>query len=466
VAPPEPAPPPAATTPPAPDPAAAAAADPAAIMRSRGYVVLLLFGALVGAPVSAIAFGFLELVSVLQRALYDHLPNGLGFHGTPVWWPVPMLVAGGLVVAAAIRYLPGRGGHSPADGFSAAMTEPISLPGVAIAAIATLACGAVLGPEAPLIALGSGFALFAVRRIRPGAPASAQLVVAGAGSFAAIATILGSPLLAAIFMIEGVGLGGALLSAMLLPGLLAAGVGALVFIGLGHWSGVGTFSLVIPNLPTVVRPTAAEFGWAIAIGLAAAGLAIVIRRGAVWMKGVTEARLFLVVPLVGLAVAGLAIGFAEATGKPSSSVLFSGQTLIGTVLVHSAAWSLGALLLLLLCKGLGYLLCLGSFRGGPIFPSLLLGAVGGLAASHLPDLPFVPAAAMGMGALCAAMLRLPVVSVALPCVLLFHDGVALAPIVIVAVVVSFVTINWLDPKPPAQQLAVAGSPPGGTASSD
>jgi hypothetical protein len=234
---------------------------------------------------------------------------------------------------------------------------------------------------------------------------------------------------------------------MLMPGLLAAGVGALVFVGLGHWSGVGTFSLVIPDLPTVVRPTAAEFGWAVALGLAAALAAIVIRRGAIWMKRIAEGHLFLVLPLVGVAVGGLAIGFAEATGKPSSSVLFSGQSLIGTVLVHASAWSLGALLLLMLCKGAGYILCLGSFRGGPIFPSLLLGAVGGLAASHLPGLPFVPAAAMGMGALCAAMLRLPVVSIALPCVLLFHDGAALAPIVIVAVVVSFVTINWLDPKP-------------------
>ena len=117
------------------------------------------------------------------------------------------------------------------------------------------------------------------------------------------------------------------------------------------------------------------------------------------------------------------------------------------MLAHSGAWEPRPLLLLLLFKGVGYCSRSSSFRGGPIFPSLLLGAVGGMAASHLPGLPFVPAAAMGMGALCAAMLRLPVVSVALPCVLLFHDGAALAPIVIVAVVVSFVTINWLDPKP-------------------
>ena len=65
-----------------------------------------------------------------------------------------------------------------------------------------------------------------------------------------------------------------------------------------------------------MRPTAAEFGWAIAIGVAAALLAIVIRRGGrSGSERIVEGRLFLVVPLVGVAVGGLAIAFAEATGE-------------------------------------------------------------------------------------------------------------------------------------------------------
>jgi hypothetical protein len=57
----------------------------------------------------------------------------------------------------ADRPLPARrGGHSPADGFKAAgAPSPVELPGIAIAALATLGLGAVLGPEAPLIALGA-----------------------------------------------------------------------------------------------------------------------------------------------------------------------------------------------------------------------------------------------------------------------------------------------------------------------
>ena len=57
---------------------------------------------------------------------------------------------------------------------------------------------------------------------------------------------------------------------ILLPGLLAAGIGALVFIGIGSNTGVGTLSLAVPNLPAFAHPNGAQFLWALVIGLAAA----------------------------------------------------------------------------------------------------------------------------------------------------------------------------------------------------
>ena len=68
---------------------------------------------------------------------------------------------------------------------------------------------------------------------------------------------------------------------------------------------------------------------------------------------------------------------------------------------------MGALLLLMTCKGLAYCGSLSSFRGGPIFPAMFLGAAGGMALSHLPGLPLVAGVAMGIGAMSAVMLRLP-----------------------------------------------------------
>ena len=52
-----------------PDPPAAqpTAADPLAVIRSPGYLRLLLLAGLIGVPVSAVAYGFLELVSWLQE---------------------------------------------------------------------------------------------------------------------------------------------------------------------------------------------------------------------------------------------------------------------------------------------------------------------------------------------------------------------------------------------------------------
>jgi hypothetical protein len=53
---------------------------------------------------------------------------------------------------------------------------------------------------------------------------------------------------------------------------------------------------------------------------------------------------------------------------------------------------------------------------------------------------------MGMGALMTAMLRLPLTSVLLATLLLGSDGIALTPLVIVAVVISYVASSWLAPS--------------------
>ena len=308
-------------------PAPAGPADPAALLRSRGYVGLLIVAAILGVPISAAAYGFLELVDQLQTWLFTDLPKGLGFNSEPTWWPLPLLALCGVLVALAVRYLPGRGGHSPADGFKAGAgpAKPIDLPGIFFAALATLGLGAVLGPEAPLIALGGGLAVAAVRLAKRNAPQQALLVLAAAGSFAAVSTLLGSPLLGAFLLMEASGLGGPTLGLVLLPGLLASGIGSLIFIGLNDWTGLGTQSLTIPGLPPVGQPDLAQFGWALGIGLAAAVVGSAIRWLGLALRPQVERRLLLLTPVIGLVVAGLAIAYAEGTGHSTSDVLFSGR---------------------------------------------------------------------------------------------------------------------------------------------
>jgi hypothetical protein len=76
---------------------------------------------------------------------------------------------------------------------------------------------------------------------------------------------------------------------------------------------------------------------------------------------------------------------------------------------------------------------------------MFLGAAGGIALSHLPGLPMIAGAAMGIGAMTAAMLGLPLTAVLLVTVFLPADGLALTPLVIVAVAVSYVTSARLAP---------------------
>ena len=121
------------------------------------------------------------------------------------------------------------------------------LPGVIIASLTTLSLGVVLGPEAPLIAIGGGLAVLTVHLVKKDTPPMALTVIASAGSFAAISSLLGSPLLGAFLIMEVAGIGGATLSLVMLPGLLASGIGALVFVGLDNWTGLGEFSLVLPR---------------------------------------------------------------------------------------------------------------------------------------------------------------------------------------------------------------------------
>ena len=423
-------------------------------LHSRRYRELLLLAAAVGVPVSAAAFAYLQLVHHMQHWVYHDLPSALGLDPVPIWWPVPPLVLAGLVVGLCVRYLPGHGGDSPADGFHAGPPpRPVEIPGIALAALASLGLGAVVGPEAPLIALGAGLAAWAPRLARRGDDEQAVAVLGAAGAFAAISLLLGSPLLGAFLLMEASATGGAALGLMLVPGLLASGVGALVIIGLGSLTGLGTVSLAIPGLPDFVRPDVAQIGWAIVIGLAAPFLGIAIQRLARLARARGSGHPVLAPVVAGLLVALVAVAYGALSDRSPEAVLFSGETALGPLLVHASEYSVGALVLLMVFKGLAYSLSLSAFRGGPVFPGMFIGAAGGIALSHAPGLQTVAGAAMGMGAMCVVMLRLPLVSVLLA-TLLLSQGLSLMPLVIISVVVAHVLMSYLtrgagDPREPA-----------------
>lgn len=360
-----------------------------ATIRSKSYVALLVVVAVIGVLVSLAAWCFLEGIHQTQQELYTHLPDAFGYeHGAPKWWPLPVLAIGALIVAVAIRRLPGNGGHIPAEGLSAGgPSGPGVLPGVIIAGLATIGFGLVLGPEAPLIAIGAGLAALLVGLARRDTPPQAVMVVAAAGSFSALSFIFSSPLIAAVILIEATGLGGPKLRVVLVPGLLAAGIGTLVSLGMGHFTGLSTSAYALGPLPlsSAARPTVADFGWTIALAIAVGIVtSFVMRGGLSTYRLVSSRRLLVLLPAIGLIIGGLAIAFSQATDKSVNEVLFSGQDQLPGLVSQAGSWSLSALTWLIVFKGLAYGLSLGSYRGGPTFPALFLGAAAGIMASHLP----------------------------------------------------------------------------------
>jgi len=290
--------------------------------------------------------------------------------------------------------------------------------------------------------------VLAVRRAKRDAPEELVMVIAAAGSFAAISTVFGSPVIGAVILIEAAGLGGARLPVVLLPGLIAAGLGSLVFIGLGAWTGLSTSAWTLSpiDLPTYTQPTAVHFCWAVALAIAAAVVVFAIVALARAVARVVARRTVLLTTIAGLLVGALAVAFNRVTDQSTESVLFSGQDAFGALIKDAPDLSLSVLVWLLVFKGVAWSISLGNFRGGPTFPALFLGTVAGLLAGHLPGFTETPAVAVLMSAACVSMLRLPLASVVITLLLTSSAGIAVGPLIIVAVTTAYITTEVLSPR--------------------
>ena len=422
-------------------PAAGLAAPEAEqLIVSRQYRRLLLVCSVMGVVVSLASWAFLEVVHALQVGLYRDLPDALGLDEPPWWWPLPILTVAGLLVAVAVARLPGRGGHEPSEGLhTGAPTLPVELPGVLLAATATVGLGMVLGPEAPLIALGSGLAMLLVGLARRPVPDQARTVVVAAASFAALATIFGSPVIGAVIVIEAAALGGPSLPVILLPGLMASGIGSLVFVGVGHVTGLSSSAYALPplSLPAYPTPRVEDFAWVVVLSVATAVLVAAVLWLGRAVRGLVAQRPFVVIVGACLLVGGLAITYAEVAGEPTGAVLFSGQDAMSGVVEQADTLSVATLGLLVACKAVAWGVSLGAARGGPTFPGIFVGLVAGLVCAHLPGLAETPAVGALVAAAVVAVLRLPLSAIVLT-LLITRGGAGVAPLVIVAVVVAYV----------------------------
>jgi H+/Cl- antiporter ClcA len=417
------------------------------------YLRLVLLGALIGIPAAFVAAGFLGLVHYLQHWLWEDLPDALG-HSSPPWYLVLFLpVAGAALVLAARRLFPGDGGHRPIEGISMTPAPPSHGIGIALAALATLAFGGVLGPEAPLIALGSVVGILVTSFVKLGE--RERGVLSTAGSFSAISALFGGPIVGGVLMVEGAtGLGAAALP-VLLPGFVAAAVGYVVIVGFGDWGGLDVPGLTVPDLPVYEGTHVGDLFLAVCVGLLAAVVVVAVRMLAMRVDGPAHARLGLPAVLIGggAAVGALAL-LADALGANSQDVLFSGQASVPAL---AAEDSTKIVLVLLVAKALAYAISLGcGFRGGPVFPAIFLAIALATLCVIWFDASPTWAIAVGTAAGTAAVTRLLLTAMLFGGLLVGTAGLDAIPSAVIAASTAWLVVKALEKRGhPAAQAAGA-----------
>jgi H+/Cl- antiporter ClcA len=421
--------------------------SPPAAPSPREYVRILVLAALLGVPVAVAAAGFMSLSYGLTTLVWTTIPDGAGWTAPPWWYVLAVPTIAGLLVAVAVR-LPGHGGEPAVAGIGLAPLSPLQLVSALLAALVSLGLGLVLGPEAPLTALGLTAGLVAVRALRPGASGGQLLVVAGA--FAAISTVFGGPLPSALLLFELVARSGmvpsAALGQALLPGFLASGTAALVFTGVDHWPGVAETVLQLPPLPDYPTVRLVDVAWGVLVAVVAAVVAAGARRIARQVhQGAAKLPVVVLLCAAGLAVGLLAVGFRAVTDQPVDLVLFSGESALPQVIAETSA---GVLALLVLVKGAAYALSLGAgFRGGPTFPAVALGvATGVLGSIVLPGLDLTPAVIAGLAAAASAALGLSFFGALLAALLAGSTAAETVPIAVIASVIGWLVATALQQR--------------------
>jgi H+/Cl- antiporter ClcA len=415
------------------------------------YLRLVALGAVVGIPAALAAAVFLALVHDIEDWLWHDLPEALGHSGPPWYLVIGLPAVGGVIVAIVRLLLPGDGGHRPLDGLAMGATPLAYGPGIALAGLGTLSFGAVLGPEAPLIALGSIVGMSMTLFYR--ANQREQTVLATAGSFSAISALFGGPLVGGLLMVEGgLAMGTALLP-VILPGFVASAVGYLIFIGLGNWGGLEAQGLVVPNLPPYNGTHLADLLVAVAVGILGALVVVAARRLAGPLDARARRRADLPIVLVG---GGLAVGLLAQTadwlGADSQDVLFSGQASVPD-LVSSDSTKI--VLILFVAKAIAYAVSLGcGFRGGPVFPAIFLGIALATFASVWFDVSPTLAVAVGAAAGTAAVTRLLVTSSLFAALLVGPQGTDAVPAAVLAACAAWLVIQAVDRRKAASVVDV------------
>lgn len=394
-------------------------------------MTVLMASVLMGILSAIVSSLFLLVVEKSQEFLYHDMPHAMGLEGAPWWWAGIILGIAAVIVVFA-RTLPGNTGKGPLTGFH--FDTPLKfVPAVILAALASLIGGVALGPEAPLIVLGTTLgALFTI-----GKPENSRKAMMFIGGAAAIGAVFGNPFITGFMILEFAALGAAP-AALLLPVFTALASSYIVSIGIWKIPGLGVHSLTVPGLPAYASIQAGDLLAGLLIALVAAVVAVLTRKGGLGVDRI--AKKWPTLMLFGAALITtivLLVGETVFHLNPNQ-ILFSGNDGMPELIAQT---SLAAVIFILIGKSIAFAAALGGgFRGGPIFPATFLGvAVGVLGSLLLPDANVSALAAAGIAASAAAFTKLPATSALLGALLIAGTGAAIAPFAIFGAVIGLLT---------------------------
>lgn len=405
--------------------------------------MLTVLAVVVGLAAGAGASAFVAVQHHLQHWLWHTLPGLIGQEHAPWWMVLTLPIVGAALTYGALQ-LPGHGGHSPLDGFGLDI-GPREVGSVVLAALASLSFGAVLGPEAPLMSVGTALGVLAFRN--PKHPA--RQVMAVVGAMAAVGAIFGNPMVTAILLLEVALAAGAAMAtpAVMLPAISGLAASYLLQVGVGGWTGLGETRLSMPGLPAYPEVQLLDLAVALPLAFTVAVVAILARLGGEQINKVAK-RSPLPTLLVAGAVTGLsAVAVTAITGSHPELVLFAGQTAMVDYVALSAV---GTSLIILAGKAIAYLFSLGGgFRGGSIFPAMALGTILAAVAVQLVAGSSISAlTAAVLAAATAASLRMPFTAVLLGALMTFSAGGATTELAILGAVVGLLTRLAAERKMP------------------
>jgi H+/Cl- antiporter ClcA len=412
-------------------------------LRSREYLTLVGFAAVLGVGAAVVALGFLWAEHGLQEVLWHDLPDALGVDPHP-WFALAVTTVGGAAVGLVVRFAPGNGGPRPADGHGVGETHVglQSLPGIILASIVSLAVGASLGPEAPLLAVVAVFGPWIALRI--GRDALGPLFTqAGIGSVFAL--LFGSPLASTFLGLEMLAVAGRTLYTQLIPVLVASTTGFFGFRVITHHSLTSLANLELPPYPHL------DFAHVpVAIAIGAAGAAAGLVQIAVFRFVDRALRPLDRSPIRKATLGGIGIGLVALVA--GEETLFSGEHELELLLNDAGAKSVATLALIIAGKVVANSLSMATgFRGGKIFPTVFIGGTLGIAIQQaFTSIPLAVAVACGMAGATIVILRLPVFVILF---VSFFSGPLLVPLIVVAAVTAYVLVfdkPDLEGEPPAE----------------